>query len=312
MNPLETDIPLLAERIESARQVDWNAALQTLGLRAAGALLIALIGVWLVRSLVKGLDRVLTRANVEPISRIFLRNLAYAVMLVFVGIAVLQQLGVPPASLFAMLGAAGLAIGLALKDSLANIASGVLLIVQKPFHVGDVVQIGGHEGRVNQVRIFTTGLRTLDNRDIIIPNSVVTSEAIINLSRQPTRRIDIAVGVGYDDDLSLARSTLMNIATSDSRVLRDPEPLVLVNNLSESSVDLELRFWVDADDIAEAKSDINQQVRDQLMAKGLNIPYPTRDLHVYHHDADGRDLMQVIKSVAHDGDGDYPDPQKKA
>ena len=302
---------LITPNLEKAQGVDWQAALETVGLRALGAIVIAIIGVWLVRWIVRVIDRVLQRASVEDISRLFLRNLAYAVMLVFVGVAVLQQLGVPPASLLAMLGAAGLAIGLALKDSLSNIASGVLLIIQKPFHVGDVVQIAGNEGRVTQVRIFTTGLRTLDNRDIVIPNSLVTGAAIINLSRQPTRRFDVKVGVGYDDDLDLARKTLLSIAQSNPKVLKDPEPNVLVTNLSESSVDLELRVWVNNGDLIEVRSNVTQAVREQLMAKGLNIPFPTRDLHVYHHDAEGRDLMQVVKSVEHDGDGDFPEPGSK-
>lgn len=300
-------MPLITQDLEQARRVDWQAALETLGLRAIGAIAIAVIGVWLVRWIVRGIDRVLQRADVEEISRLFLKNLFYAVLLVMVGVAVLQQMGVPPASLLAMLGAAGLAIGLALKDSLSNIASGVLLIVQKPFHVGDVVQIAGNEGRVTQVRIFTTGLRTLDNRDIVIPNSLVTNAAIINMSRQPTRRFEVKVGVGYDDDLNLARTTLLNIAKSNSRILDEPAPVVLVNNLSESSVDLELRAWVNSIDLIEVRSEVTQAVRERLIEKGLNIPYPTRDLHVYHHDAEGRDLMDVVKSVEHDGDGDYPD-----
>lgn len=299
---------LISDTLDNAQRIDWRAALETLGLRVFGAVAIALIGVWLVRRLIQGLDRVLARSHIETISRLFLKNFAYAFCMVLVGVAVLQQLGVPPASLLAVLGAAGLAIGLALKDSLANIASGVLLIVQKPFHVGDLVQIGGQEGKVTQVRIFTTNLRTLDNRDVVMPNSMVTSQAIINMSRQAERRLEIKVGVGYEDNLDDARRVLLELAAADARVLKDPAPEVLVTALSESSVDLELRAWVANSDLLHARSDLNRAVRETLMTNGLHIPYPTRDLHVYHHDADGRDLLKVTRSVAHDGDGDYPEP----
>lgn len=305
-------MPNINTPIEKIEGVAWRPLLEQYSLTLGAAVLIGIGGHWFAKWISRGVDRALERAHVEPLSRLFIRNLVYAILLVVTGAAVLQTLGVPPTSLIAILGAAGLGIGLALKDSLSNIAAGVLLVVQRPFHVGDIVQIAGQEGRVTQVRIFVTYLRTLDNRVVAIPNSLVTTQPIINLTNQPTRRIEIPIGVGYDDDLNLARSTLLGIANSTDGVLENPAPEVLVTNLSESSVDLMLRAWVNSGDTATVKSELIIAVRNELMAKGLNIPYPQRDLHVYHSNADGTPLNAIAASVEHDGDGDKPDVPKPA
>jgi small-conductance mechanosensitive channel len=286
---------------------------QTAGLKLLSALAILLIGLWLAKWMSRALERVMTRANMEVTLRGFLRNIAYAAMVVIVAVAALQAVGVPMTSVLAVLGAAGLAIGLALKDSLSNIASGVMLIVLRPFRAGDTVQAAGVEGTVEQIRVFQTRLRTIDNRVIVLPNSLITTAVIINFTANPKRRIDLTVGVGYDDDLKTAKETLLVLAKAHANVLQDPAPEVLVTALAESSVNLELRAWVKTANLVRTRSDLVEGIRNELIGKGLNIPYPQRDLHVYHHDADGRPIAELLtKAVADDGDVPAPVAKPKA
>jgi small conductance mechanosensitive channel len=246
---------------------------------------------------------VMTRAGVDATLGGFLRNIAYAVMLVLVIITALTALGVPTTSMFAILGAAGLAVGLALKDSLSNIASGVMLIVLRPFRAGDHVIAAGQEGVVLEIRVFQTRLRAFDHRVIILPNSEITTAPITNFSSLPQRRIDVPVGVGYDDDLQRAREVLLEIARQEPLLAADPEPVVRVVNLGESGVDIVLQVFARNDDYVEARSRLVEAVRNTLIEHGLNIPYPQRDLHVYHRDADGRPLSDLLlRGVADDGD----------
>lgn len=291
------------ESIEKLKSFDLLGTAQAWGLKLLGAALILLLGMWLARRLSRALDRTFERAHMEATLRGFLRNIAYAAMLVIVIVAALQSLGVPTTSVMAVLGAAGLAIGLALKDSLSNIASGVMLIVQRPFHVGDFVQAANLEGTVDQIRVFQTKLRTIDNRLVIVPNSLITTAPIINFTANPQRRIDLAVGVGYEDDLKVARAVLLEVANANPLVLSAPPAEAFVTALGESSVTLELRAWVNTMDYGNARSELTGAVRDRLIERGLNIPYPQRDLHVYHRDADGRPLAEVLaRSVVDDGD----------
>jgi len=281
------------------QSIDWT----TFATKWAVALLILLIGLWLARWVSRILQRALQRGGVEATLTGFLRNVSYAVMVVVVVIAALQKLGVPTTSVLAVLGAAGLAVGLALKDSLSNIASGVMLIMLRPFREGDAVQAAGLEGVVEEIRIFQTRLRTYDNRAIVLPNSMITNAPIINFTAKPRRRIDILVGVGYDDDLKQAREVLLHLAYANDLVLKDPAPFVQVTKLSESSVDLTLFAWCKTSDFGETKSQLTEAVRTELIGHGLNIPYPQRDLHVYHHNGDGTPLGDVItRSVIDDGD----------
>ena len=289
--------------VKDFRGIDWLGLLETWGLKIVAALAIFVIGRWLSRRLATGLFNVMGRAGVDATLGGFLRNIAHAVMLVLILITALTALGVPTTSMFAVLGAAGLAVGLALKDSLSNIASGVMLIVLRPFRAGDHVVAAGQEGIVLEIRVFQTRLRAFDHRVIILPNSEITTAPIVNYSTLPLRRIEIAVGVGYDDDLQKARELLLRIAREDPQIVEDPEPLVRVSNLGESSVDLLLLAFASNDDYGEASSRLIETVRNQLIGNGLNIPYPQRDLHVYHRDADGRPLAEVLlRSVADDGD----------
>ena len=274
---------LLAQLQSRIAHADWLGLLETWSLRVLSALLILAIGLWLSRKISKALGRAMIRANVDPMLASFLRNIAYFGLVIVVGVAALTQLGVPPASLLAVLGAAGLAIGLALRDSLSNFASGVMLILLHPFKSGDYVQIAGLEGSIEQVRIFQTRMRTIDNRVIVLPNSQITGAPIINFTALPSRRLDLVVGIGYDDDLGAARAALLDVAAASDRVLKVPAPDVLVTGLAESSVNLMLRAWVSTPDILEAKSELLEAIHREIRARGLSIPYPQRDLHVYHH-----------------------------
>lgn len=289
--------------VRDLRGIDWLQLLETWGLRVLAAVTIFVVGRWLARRLGSGLDRVMGRAGVDATLGGFLRNIAYAVMLVLVIMTALTAIGVPTTSMFAVLGAAGLAVGLALKDSLSNIASGVMLIVLRPFRAGEHVIAAGQEGIVLEVRVFQTRLRALDHRVIILPNSEITTAPIVNFSALPQRRFDVTVGVGYDDDLQRARELLLRIAREEPLVLEDPAPEVRVLNLGESSVDLVLQAFAANADFLEARSRVTEAVRNRLIGDGLHIPYPQRDLHVYHHDVDGRPLAEVLaRAVADDGD----------
>ena len=292
-----------ADLVKDIRGIDWLGLLETWGLKLLAAALIFLIGKWLAKRFSAGLERVLGRAHVDSTLSGFLRRISYAVMLVLVIITALSAIGVPTTSMFALLGAAGLAVGLALKDSLSNIASGVMLIVLRPFRVGDHVIAASQEGVVMEVRVFQTRLRAFDQRVITLPNSEITTAPIINYSTLPTRRMEIAVGVGYDDDLRRAQEILLRLARENPKILADPAPFVQVSSLGESSVGLKLFAHANNADFGDAQSQLIEAVRDELIGNGLSIPYPQRDLHVYHHNADGTPLIEIItRSVADDGD----------
>ncbi len=279
--------------------VDWAQILLNWGV----ALIILVVGMWLARQLSQWLHRVLTRARVEITLTNFLRNVSYALLLVLVFVSALSKIGVPPTSLIAVLGAAGLAVGLALKDSLSNIAAGVMLIVLRPMRDGDHVVIAGQEGIVDEIRIFQTRIKAFDERMITLPNSTITTAPIINYSTLPTRRLEVTVGVGYGDDLKKAQQLLLQIAKDNPNVLDTPAPFVQVTNLGESTVDLMLFAYASNGNFGAAKSTTLEQIRDQLLENGLSIPYPQRDLHVYHHDADGKPIADLLrKGVTDDGD----------
>ena len=310
-SPTATPRAETAELVRDLRGIDGLQLLETWGLKLLAAIAIFVAGRWLARRLSAGLERVLGRAHVDSTLSGFLRNIAYAAMLVLVLMTALTAIGVPTTSMFAVLGAAGLAVGLALKDSLSNIASGVMLIVLRPFRAGDHVIAAGQEGTVLEIRVFQTRLRAFDHRVIILPNSEITTAPIVNYSSLPQRRFDVSVGVGYEDDLQKARELLLRIAREEPLVLDDPAPAVRVANLGESSVDLVLQAFAANADFVDARSRVVEAVRNQLIGNGLSIPYPQRDLHVYHHDADGRPLSELaLRGVADDGDLPRSQPPK--
>lgn len=300
-----------ASLIGDLQHLDWWRLLELWGLKLLGAVAIFLIGRWIAKRLTAGLERVLGRTHVDSTLTGFLRNVTYAVLLVLVVMTSLSAIGVPTTSMFAVVGAAGLAVGLALKDSLSNIASGVMLIVLRPFRIGDHVIVAGEEGTVDEVRVFQTKLRAFDQRVIVLPNSEITTAPIINYTALPTRRLEVSVGVGYDDELKKARELLLAIAKDEPLVLDEPAPFVRVTNLGESSVDLKLFAYARNGDYGEALSNVIEAVRNRLIENGLNIPYPQRDLHVYHSNGDGTPLSEILlRGVVDDGDPPVRAPAK--
>ncbi len=261
------------------------------------ALLIMLIGWWLAKRVVNLVDKALQRMQAEEILRGFVRNAVFAALMIVVVIAALQKFGVPTTSLLAMLGAAGLAIGLALKDSLSNIASGLMLIVQRPFKAGDAVQVAGVEGVVEQVRIFTTRMRTYQNELIVLPNSEITTKPIVNLTHKPLRRADVAVGIGYEERIDHVREVLLEVAKANPSVLRKPASDVIVANIGESSINIVLRAWIKTEVFAQTRSELTESVHRSLTDAGINMPYPQRDVHVYHHGATDAGVDQGDRDV---------------
>lgn len=250
------------------------------GINIGIALAIFVVGRFIARIIVKSVGKVMEKANIEISLREFLSNILNAALLVVIVIAALEQLGVDTTSVIAIFAAAGLAVGLALKDSLSNFAAGVMLIMFKPFKVGDVINAAGSIGKVISIKIFSTVLRTGDNQEITIPNSQIYSGTITNITACDTRRIDLVIGIGYDDDIKKAKTLVENIINNDPAILKDPAPTIMVLELGESSVDLAIRPWVNAADYWTVRSDLLQSIKETFDAEGISIPYPQRDLHI--------------------------------
>jgi small conductance mechanosensitive channel len=251
------------------------------GINIILALAVFVIGRWLANMIVRGVKRLMKKANMDKALIGFLSSILNAVLLVVVVIAALEQLGVNTTSVLAVFAAAGLAVGLALKDSLSNFSAGVMLIIFKPFKVGDFVEAAGISGVVEVIRIFNTQLRTGDNREIIVPNSQIYSGIITNFSVREQRRIDLVIGIGYEDDIRSAKQILEEILQGEERVLKDPAPVILVSELGESSVDLAVRPWVNSADYWDVRSDLLETIKREFDAKGISIPYPQRDVHLH-------------------------------
>lgn len=251
------------------------------GINIVLALAVLVVGRWLAKIIVRGVKRLMRKSHMDEALVGFLSSILNAVLLAVVVIATLEQLGVNTTSVLAVFAAAGLAVGLALKDSLANFSAGVMLIIFKPFKVGDFVEAAGIAGVVEVIRIFNTQLRTGDNREIIVPNSQIYSGIITNFSAREQRRIDLVIGIGYDDDIQAAKQVLERILQMEERVLRDPAPVILVSELGESSVDLAVRPWVNSADYWNVRSDLLETIKREFDAKGISIPYPQRDVHMH-------------------------------
>ena len=256
------------------------------------ALLILISGIILSKWFVKLVCRGMRRAKIDDMLVDFVTSLLkWALYFVFI-IAALNRLGVPTTSFIAVLGAAGLAIGLALKDSLQNFAAGVMLIIFRPFKTGDSIQAGGAEGVVENVHIFSTTMRTPDNREIILPNGDIFGGKIVNNNARATRRIDLVIGVGYDDDLRKAKQVLEGVLALEERLLKDPEPLIAVGELGASSVDILVRPWVKTTDYFATKCALTENIKLALDDAGISIPFPQMDLHL-NQDAPG--LSDALK-----------------
>ena len=259
----------------------WEDTLLPWTWRILVALLIWLVGKWIARRISVFSKRLMERSRVDATLIHFFGNIIYIVLLVVVGIAAMDHLGIQTTSVLAIFGAAGLAVGLAMKDSLSNFASGVMLIIFRPFRVDDFIEAAGTAGVVETIGIFATQLRTGDNREIIVPNSQIYQSQIVNYSAKPTRRIDLVFGIGYSDDIKLAKSLIEQAIQADERILKEPAHSIALGELGESSVDINVRPWVNSGDYWPVRADLLENVKQAFDANGISIPFPQRDLHVY-------------------------------
>lgn len=278
--------------LASLRGFDWQALMVLGAMRLGGALLILVVGIWLARRLALGSQKALDRAGLDPMLTGFLRNVAYGALVVVVVVAAIGTLGVQTTSLLAVLGAAGLAIGLALQGSLSNIAAGMMLITLRPFRSGDYVRIAGEEGSVEQVMVFQTLLRTPDNRLVTLPNSQITAAPIVNFTSNTRRRADIPVGIGYGEDIARVREALLALVAGHAGVLPEPAPVVLASRLGDSSVELEVRAWIATGDFIRVRSELVEAIHRGLGEAGIGIPFPQRDVHLHLPEATAEALAR--------------------
>ncbi len=249
------------------------------GFKFIGAVLIFYIGKIVAKFLTKVSKKAMQKASLDETITKFAANVIYGGMMVFIILAALSKLGVNTNSFIAVLGAAGLAVGLAFQGTLSNVGAGVLLVFFRPFNVGDFISAAGENGVVEEINLFSTLLKTGDNKQIIIPNSAIIGGNITNFSAKETRRVDFIFGIGYDDDLKLAKKTLEDIINSDERVLKDPAPFVAVSELADSSVNFIVRAWVKSGDYWGVKFDTTEKVKLTFDEKNISIPYPQMDIH---------------------------------
>ena len=266
--------------------IEWFAELNYMEalLQILGAIAIFIIGRWIVRAMVGIMRRRLRKRDMDAMLVGFLTSIVSAVLTVAVVLAAIGYVGVPITPLIAILGGAALAVGLALQSSLSNFASGIMLVGFRPFTRDNFVEAGGVSGTVMRVGIFNTELKTPDNRYVVVPNSSITSSPITNYSAYDTRRIDLMIGVHYEDDLKLARDTISRVLSKHEKVLDDPAPTIMLMELGDSSVDFAVRPWVNASDFWPTRSELLEQLKTELEAAGCSIPFPQRDVHVYNED----------------------------
>jgi len=271
----------------------WDEVLEMLkttgvdfGINVVTAIAIFYIGRLVVRLFVRGLTKVMHAQEVDKTLQTFVSNLVNMVLLMFVIVAAISALGIQTTSLIAVLGAAGLAIGLALQGSLSNFASGVLIVMFRPYKVGDWVEAAGISGSVEEVQILTTVLKTGDNKRVIVPNGQIMDSIITNFSANNTRRIDMVIGVSYDDDLDEVRKTLKGLVAADSRILKDPACTIAVSELADSSVNFVVRPWVKTSDYWGVRFELTEAIKKRFDKEGISFPYPQQDVHLYKASAD--------------------------
>ncbi|MDT8302185.1 MAG: mechanosensitive ion channel [Sedimentisphaerales bacterium] len=275
------------EVIESIKGINVNEILQTVyeylaqyGFKVIGALLIFLIGRLVAKILSRWIEKALLKSRIDKTLAKFIKNLSNIVLLVFVVIAALAPLGVETAQFAVVLGAAGLAIGLALQGSLSNFASGFLMIIFRPFKVGDFIEAAGTKGTVKEIQLFNTIMNTPDNIRAIIPNSKITDDKILNYTTTGTRRVDLVIGISYEDDLKKAQTIIEDVLAQDGRVLPDPKSKVAVFELADSSVNFVVRPWVNSADYWDVYFEMTAKIKLALDENDITIPFPQRDVHI--------------------------------
>ncbi len=261
----------------------WDLAidfLQVYGLKVLGAVVVLVIGLWVIKWAVKAIDTMMVRANVDDSLRPFLKSLTGTLLKVMLAISILGMVGIEMTSFIALLAAAGLAVGMALSGTLQNFAGGVMILIFKPFKVGDFIDAQGYMGTVKEIQIFVTILTTPDNKTIIIPNGGLSNGSMVNFSTQQNRRVDWSFGIGYGDDLNKARGIIQKLIDADTRIFKDPPTLIVLGELGDSSVNLTVRVWARAEDYWGIFFDMNENVYNTFNTEGINIPFPQMDVHV--------------------------------
>ena len=252
----------------------------TYGPKIIAAIAVWIIGGWVIKGLGKGITKLMDKSGTDPTLKPFIKGIAEILLKVMLIITALGMLGIEMTSFIAILGAAGLAVGMALSGTLQNFAGGVMILIFKPFKVGDVIDAQGHIGSVNEIQIFNTILKTPDNKTIIIPNGGLSTSSMTNYSTEEKRRCDWTVGVGYGDDLDKVRQTIKKLCDDDARILKDPEVFIAVAELADSSVNFTVRAWVKAEDYWGVFFDMNENIYKTFNKEGINIPYPQMDIHL--------------------------------
>lgn len=255
-------------------------------IKAATALAIFLIGKFAIRLVVRALSKLMEKQEVDKTLETFICNLVRTALMVVVIIAAIGAIGVETTSFIAIFGAAGLAVGLALQGSLSNFASGVLIVLFRPYRVGDFIEAAGIAGSVEEVQILTTILKTGDNKQIIVPNSQIMDSIITNYSANDTRRVDMVVGVSYDDDLDKVRKTLQELIAAEDRILDEPAPTIAVSALADSSVNFVVRPWVNSSDYWGVTFDLTEAIKKRFDKEGISFPFPQQDVHLYKQSGD--------------------------
>ncbi len=251
----------------------------TYGIKVIGAILVLVIG-RIIANIIRGLvKRINTKAQTDPTVAGFLQNMAYYLVMTFVVLAALGSFGVQTASIVAVLGAAGFAVGFAMQGSLANFAAGVMLLVFRPYRLGDFVEAGGATGTVNEISLFTTILNTPDNVRVMVPNGKIFGDTIRNISAEPTRRVDMVVGIGYGSDITKAIKYIGDVLAGDSRILNSPAPQIAVSELADSSVNIVVRPWVKKEDYWNVKFRFNREIKETFDREGIEIPFPQTVIH---------------------------------
>lgn len=275
--------------VSSITEFDWNGLLLAaktsgveFGFKIIVAILIFYVGRLVARMLTRTLHTLMQKQEVDKILETFVCNLAYWVVMLFVIIAAINHIGIETTSLIAVMGAAGLAVGLALQGSLSNFAAGVLIVIFRPYRVGDFVEAAGVSGTILQVQILTTMMKTPDNKAIIVPNSQIMGSIITNYSSNDTRRVDMTIGVSYSDDLDKVRKTIRELVDADDRILKDPACLIAVSELADSSVNFTVRPWVKTDDYWPVKFDLTEAIKKRFDLDDISIPFPQQDVHLYN------------------------------
>jgi len=264
--------------------IDWKPIFDWViqnGLKVLIAIVIAVVGLWIINSIVKGFKRVLEARKIDETLVPFVVSLTSVTLKVLLFISVISYIGIQMTSFIAVLGAAGLAVGMALSGTLQNFAGGVILLILKPFKVGDYIEAQGHAGVVKEIQIFNTILTTLDNKIVIIPNGGLSTGAMTNYTKEPTRRVDITFGIGYGDDIDKARKIITEVAMSHDLVHKDPEVFVGLVELGDSSVNLASRLWTNTADYWTVYFFMMENVKKEFDKQGISIPFPQRDVHMH-------------------------------